>query len=174
MSEEETDSLSCRHAQDAAVPVFQTAANRLRKSRLLGRCREGRSAAATFRRPAAICSRPGCRPDRKQSASSRRYLDFQDAHRTSRLKGARAESRRQQKNVAFSDFINSIAMLYSPRALHTYQHARHTGVTNPKRQFSAQAPQPEVIALKEPFAAYRRGLLHHGRHQAARARPKIY
>src|ERR1700722_4025138 len=137
MSEEETDSLSCRHAQDAAVPVFQTAANRLRKSRLVGRCREGRPPAATFLRLEAICSRPEWRPDRKQSASSGRSHRYQDAHSTPRMKGARAESRRQQKNVAFSDFINSIAMLYSPRALHTYQHARHTGVTNPKRQFSA-------------------------------------
>jgi len=47
----------------------------------------------------------------------------------------------------------------------TYQHARYALGAHGKWDFSAQAPQPERVTMKEPLAPDRRFCLHHRRHQ---------
>ena len=55
----------------------------------------------------------------------------------------------------------------------TYQHARHALAANDKGGLSAQAPQPERLAMKEPLPLDRRLRLHHGRHETCRTVYKV-
>jgi hypothetical protein len=64
-------------------------------------------------------------------------------------------------------------MLNLPPAVNAYQHARHVRSADRKRRFSAQAPQPERLALKQSLTADRGRGFRDGLHQTARAAAKV-
>ena len=57
-------------------------------------------------------------------------------------------TRRQQKYVAFSDFICRAGMIELPLAIEAYQHARASRGADRKRRFSPHTIEAEVVAVK--------------------------
>ena len=65
----------------------------------------------------------------------------------------------------FRDGIRVAAVLDLPvPSMHTSTRGTSCGADG-ERRFSAQAPQPERVAIEEPLALHRRLCLHHGHHQ---------